>query len=243
MNFEQPAPQPRQWTYWQASRTPVYGLIAILPLFLIYEGLLLLTGSQIKISSDVWLVSLIPFLGEANLWVVKALAVAALGLLFIWQKARPPIKGVYFGGILVESLIYSMVLGSAINLIMNSLPFLFAAQPGNTLNNLMLSAGAGLYEELLFRVLIFGGLTALLNMWKKQPVANMIIAAIISSLWFSAIHHMGAFGDPWDLRVFSFRTIAGLIFAGLYISRGFGIAALTHALYDVWILVFQWRGL
>ncbi len=243
MNLEHPATTPPRFNYWQATRTPLYGLITILPLFIIYEGLLLTLGSDIKISSDVWLVSLIPFLGTANIWVAKVLAVVAMGLLFVWQKDRPPLKGAYFSGILLESLVYSMVLGNVISFILNNVPFLFAAQPGNTLTNLMLSAGAGLYEELLFRVLIFGGLAALLNLWKKQPVVNIIIAAVVSSLWFSAIHHMGAFGDPWELRVFSFRTLAGLLFVGLYVSRGFGIAALTHALYDVWILVFNWRGL
>jgi hypothetical protein len=35
-----------------------------------------------------------------------------------------------------------------------------------------------------------------------------------------------------------FRTIAGLFFSALYLTRGFGITAWTHALYDVF-LVFR----
>jgi hypothetical protein len=33
-----------------------------------------------------------------------------------------------------------------------------------------------------------------------------------------------------------FRAIAGVFFSGLYLLRGFGITAWTHALYDVLLL-------
>src|SRR5438477_294116 len=44
-------------------------------------------------------------------------------------------------------------------------------------------------------------------------------------------------GDPLDVYSFVFRTIAGLFFSGLYLLRGFGITAWTHALYDVFLLL------
>src|SRR5213075_1711973 len=92
---------------------------------------------------------------------------------------------------------------------------------------LMVSLGAGIYEELLFRVLLVGALTA-------GVTATFVGAAI-----FSAFHYLGPYGDRWQLYSFAFRMVAGLFFSGLYLARGFGITAWTHALYDVLLLLMQ----
>jgi hypothetical protein len=63
-------------------------------------------------------------------------------------------------------------------------------------------------------------------------------AAIAGALIFSAFHYIGPYGDAWQVYSFVFRTIAGLFFSGLYLTRGFGVTAWTHALYDVF-LVFR----
>ena len=56
---------------------------------------------------------------------------------------------------------------------------------------------------------------------------------VLSALIFSAFHYIGPLGDAFTLPSFTFRAIAGLLLSGLYAGRGFGIAAWTHALYDV----------
>ena len=48
---------------------------------------------------------------------------------------------------------------------------------------------------------------------------------------------MGPYGDHLELASFAFRAIAGVLFSGLYLLRGFGITAWTHALYDVFLAV------
>jgi len=40
----------------------------------------------------------------------------------------------------------------------------------------------------------------------------------------------------FTVQSFTFRMIAGLFFSALYLLRGFGIVAWTHALYDVFLL-------
>lgn len=102
----------------------------------------------------------------------------------------------------------------------------------------MLSIGAGLYEELLFRVLLVG-----LTAWAARKVLGWrplfadIAATVLGALIFSAFHYIGPFGDRLDVFSFVFRTIAGLFFSALYLTRGFGITAWTHALYDVLLLL------
>ena len=58
---------------------------------------------------------------------------------------------------------------------------------------------------------------------------------ILTSLVFSAAHYVGRHGETYDSFSFAFRFIAGAVFAVLFVSRGFGVAAGTHALYDVFV--------
>ena len=103
---------------------------------------------------------------------------------------------------------------------------------------LMISLGAGIYEELLFRVILVSGLAAFARrVLKLGPLPAGILAAVVGALIFSAFHYIGAFGDPLELGSFTFRAIAGVIFSALYLTRGFGITAWTHALYDVFLTI------
>jgi membrane protease YdiL (CAAX protease family) len=110
---------------------------------------------------------------------------------------------------------------------------------------LALSLGAGLYEELVFRVVLVGGLFWLFstfrgkdsgeNGWKSASPAYLL-AAVTGAAIFSAVHYVGALGDPFTLSSFTFRFLFGLALNGLFLARGFGIAAWTHAIYDVLVV-------
>jgi hypothetical protein len=120
--------------------------------------------------------------------------------------------------------------------------FALVAQGGvgqlDSLGRLTVSLGAGLYEELLFRVLLVTGLQAIAaRLFGARPAIAGAFAIGTSALIFSAFHYIGPYGDPFTLTSFTFRAIAGLWFSALYVARGFGITAWTHALYDVWLLV------
>ena len=56
---------------------------------------------------------------------------------------------------------------------------------------------------------------------------------VASALIFSAFHYVGPYGDQLTAPSFTFRAIAGVLLSGLYVFRGFGVTAWTHALYDV----------
>jgi hypothetical protein len=64
-----------------------------------------------------------------------------------------------------------------------------------------------------------------------------VCATLVGALVFSAFHYVGPYGDRFELPSFAFRAIAGALFSGLYLLRGFGITAWTHALYDVMLAV------
>jgi membrane protease YdiL (CAAX protease family) len=93
--------------------------------------------------------------------------------------------------------------------------------------------GAGIYEELLFRLLLVPATMAAIGLAFASRRVKIAGALLLTSLIFSAAHYVGPHGDAFAWHSFSFRFLAGALFAGLFVYRGFGIAAGTHALYDV----------
>jgi hypothetical protein len=62
-------------------------------------------------------------------------------------------------------------------------------------------------------------------------------ATLAGAFIFSAFHYIGPLGDTLELGSFMFRMVAGVLLSGLFLIRGFGIAAWTHALYDVFLTI------
>ncbi len=105
---------------------------------------------------------------------------------------------------------------------------------------LMVSLGAGLYEELFFRVLLVSALALLARRaLGLRAVPAGAVATVLGALIFSAFHYVGPYGDPFRLTSFVFRAISGVAFSAMFLLRGFGITAWTHALYDVFLLTLQ----
>jgi membrane protease YdiL (CAAX protease family) len=90
------------------------------------------------------------------------------------------------------------------------------------------------YEELVFRMAVMGGLHMLISDvagW-RGPRA-WIMAMVASALLFALYHPLRLADGGFDAWKFSFLLLGGGWFGTLYHWRGFGIAAGTHAAYDV----------
>jgi hypothetical protein len=61
---------------------------------------------------------------------------------------------------------------------------------------------------------------------------------MLGAIIFSAFHHIG--GEPFAISPFLQRVFAGLYFSAIYFNRSFGIAAASHALYDVLVGLNQY---
>jgi len=98
--------------------------------------------------------------------------------------------------------------------------------------NLALSAGAGVYEELVFRFILCGALVLLFGkgLGLRETWA-MLLTIVVSSVLFSVYHYMG--DERFALYTFVFRSLAGAYLAGLFLFRGFAVTAGAHAFYDV----------
>ena len=97
-----------------------------------------------------------------------------------------------------------------------------------------LAIGAGIWEELLFRVGLIGMLIYLMeNFLGYSQLFASLVAVIIGAFFFSYFHYIGELGDIFTFKSFSLRAIAGVFLGSLYIFRGFGITAYTHIFYDM----------
>lgn len=236
--------------YWALTRAPRFSLLFALPLLLLYELLAFaLSGDAItgvRNGADVLLKSIFIALGGRRGVVVFGVILVGTAVVLIsrdWKRAGRELTPRVFLGMMAESVVYALIFGlvasSLTSLLLHGTLYTVAAQTAmermSLPTQLMISLGAGLYEELLFRVLLVAALAkgGLLLGWK--PLTAGIVATIVGALIFSAFHYIGPYGDPLELNSFTFRAIAGVLFSGLYLLRGFGIAAWTHALYDVFL--------
>jgi membrane protease YdiL (CAAX protease family) len=236
--------------YFENTRTHTYSLLFALPLLVLYEvGAMMIAGRAggMRNGADVLLRTLLAAGGlNGTLAFTAALAVGAAVIVGLEQKRkRVPVRAGYFAGMLAESAVYAIVFGGLIAAATQVLlggAVRMAADGGSItrlpmLDGVVLSLGAGIYEELLFRVLLTGGLFALLIAMGVRRSTSGILAVLISAFVFSAFHYIGPYAYPLELNSFTFRFIAGLAFSALYMVRGFGVAAWTHALYDVFLVL------
>jgi membrane protease YdiL (CAAX protease family) len=230
------------WTrYFRQSVRPLASLAFVLPLMLVYEvGVLVLGPEAIRNGADVLMRQLLDLLGFGQYFVLPA---ATCVILLAWHHLRrepwrfsPRVLLVMF----VESVAWASVL-FVVHFVMNGFAANIRAavtdqsQTADKLATLVAFCGAGLYEELLFRLILLSATMAVIRMAGGSPRATAVVAVVVTSLIFSAAHYKPflSFGEPFALYTFVFRTLAGGFFAVLYLRRGFGIAAGTHAFYDV----------
>jgi len=247
----------KRGSYYDVSRSPRYSVVFALPLLLAYEALAALSGtrasSQVRNGADVLLKEAFIAVAGRHGPLIFIAAVIGIGIWFIARDIKRSGQGVrplVFGGMLAESIVlaavFGIVIGSITMKLLGSLHMLAilegsAAGPIARMGwttRLMLSLGAGLYEELLFRVLLVSALAAgARTIFGWSVKAAGVFATLVGALIFSAFHYIGPFGDPFRLTSFTFRAISGVAFSALYLLRGFGITAWTHSLYDAFLLL------
>lgn len=231
--------------YFAVTRTATYGFLAALPLLLLYEVMILVAnragGVGVRVGAEVWIKSVLQLVGPSWIILLGVLVVGlGVAILLSERHKKLPLRADYFGGILLESTVYAVIVAGIVSKIVG-LAFSGSALAMSDLSfglftNLALSIGAGLYEELLFRVILVGGLFVVLKAVFRKPVPAYLLAALVGAAIFSWVHYVGPFGDPFQWASYTFRFLFGLALNVIFLLRGFGVAAWTHALYDVLVV-------
>ncbi|MFQ5845210.1 MAG: type II CAAX prenyl endopeptidase Rce1 family protein [Planctomycetota bacterium] len=218
-------------TYWRASRHAAVSYVFLIPLLAIYELGVLLDASALN-GADYMFKSFFQVFGQ---WGIVIMNLLFLALLFFSlpqavkvRRGRPGIYWTMAG----EAAAWAAILFS-LALVLR--PALLRLSLSPLLQNIVASAGAGVYEEVVFRFLLLGGILLLLRTALGAPGSvAMPVAVGISALLFSEAHHRIG-GEARSAAVFWFRAAMGAGLGALYLARGLGIVAYTHALYNVFV--------
>ena len=246
-------------SYLERTNRPVYALVFLLPFIIFYElGTLfintdVLNQSQIRVVAFVWLQQFLQWVGFGSrvAWMAPALAVVVI-LLALQLASRKSWKvwiadicpmAIECSLLAVPLIVFSLVLNDSAPrqaVIQAVVSGLQTIQGPGLMTNIVTGIGAGIYEELIFRlVLICFFMIIFDDLLRLGRRNSIIISVLLSAALFSAHHHIVfvnghlALGAPFNLTEFTFRTIAGIYFAVLFAVRGFGITAGTHAFYDI----------
>jgi hypothetical protein len=231
-------------TYFSATRHPWASLLFLTPLLAAYEGGVWWLGGnqayQIRNGADAWLRWALDLFGVGQ--VLAAPLVVLLVLLFWswWRWSdRPDDPVTTFFGMAFESCLFACVLWqfsrnfvTIADLLGIKLQITVQVAP---MAKVLTYIGAGIYEEVLFRLGLFVGLYAILRVVRIPVLFALVFAAVTAAIAFAAAHHIGPYGEPMRADYFVFRATAGLFFTLLFIVRGFGIAVGAHAGYDILI--------
>lgn len=221
-------------SYLQRSELPLTSLVFVLPMLIIYEvGAHALpgTGSTYPELVAFQLMRQFFLFFGANGRYLPALAV--VGILLTWHIARndpwkvKPSTLVTMG---IESALLGVPLIFICILMADWLPL---AAPWQA--KAIMSFGAGIYEELIFRLCAMTMLSVLLtDLLRLQKGVAMGLMVLIPAVLFSLYHYLG--DEHFALGSFLFRTVAGIYFGVIFLCRGFGVTAGSHAAYDIWIV-------
>jgi hypothetical protein len=240
--------------YSKATRHPWPSLLFVLPLLAAYEaGVIYLGGANpetIRNGADHWLRCALGVIGVRFFWVPPAV----LAVVFVvwtasrWKDRPGDLIGV-LSGMVLESVAYALGLwalsrllapllqqaGIDLNVTIEEPVSFSTSEPA--VRQVITYLGAGIYEEAVFRLTLFTVMVWLLRFADVSRFLAVALAGVGSAILFSVAHHVGPYGQQYSNYLFLFRLAAGVYFALLFETRGFGIAVGSHACYNVMVSV------
>jgi membrane protease YdiL (CAAX protease family) len=251
-------------SYLEATSRPLYALVFLIPLIGIYEfGTIIFNTQQIqniiienRVVTFTWLIKLARWSGlDARLvWAFPGFVIVLILLCWHlasrheWTIRMPRIAWMALESVVlaIPLIIFNAAFGSS-NLSAGPAVDLQTSAGHTYFSYLITGIGAGIYEELIFRLILIGLIIMFLeDVCKVKPKVTIAAAIILSSLLFSAHHYfgfdpngIGNIYEPFVWGTFIFRTLAGIYLALIFSWRGYGIAVGAHAAYDI-ILKTLW---
>jgi len=234
---------PAKIPYYQATRHPWPSFLMLLPLLVLYEGgIFWLGGPQaetLRNGADAWMRWGLQTISAQLAYAPPLLiAVFFLGWSYVARDNRPQDLAGVICGMVIEAVFFALGLwglSRALGPVLDhfGIRLQWNAARVQAIGQAITFIGAGIYEEVLFRLLLFSALAFFLRLAYLPSLLAVPLAAVGWAALFSGAHHVGPFGESYDPYVFLFRMVAGVYFALVFRLRGFGVAAGAHALYDV----------
>lgn len=229
-------------SYAMRSQEPLHAMVFLLPLLVVYEvgaWRYANTASQQRLAARHWLQEFLGMFGAVGEYLPGLLVVVVLLAMHFSTRRRWRFSAGLYAGMGIESLLWALplILLGMVGSPRAAMLLLAAADvpPDPWQAKMVLAIGAGIYEELVFRMMLIALVHFVAADLLGFKSANAGIAAMVISAVLFAVSHFHA-GNPFTPAAFAFYLLAGFYFACIYLWRGFGIVVAVHALYDVLVI-------
>jgi hypothetical protein len=231
------------------------GVVAMAPLFVAYEYGLAKDPELLRSLSERAIFRLLSFLPDLEAWLRRGLLGVAVfaGIVMCFRRSVVLVPSLW--RILLEGALGAVLFGPILALCMRLMGGFTGdvganAGPASLADAGRLLGGAA-FEELLFRVALYGALFVLVRrvvgfFGASEPVSRWsaeVLAVLGSALGFAAFHlsvisnRIGPGGYDWDPTLFTWRALAGVLLALIFRWRGPGVAAWSHGLFNLAVLL------
>ena len=223
--------------YFNYSKSVITSFLFIFPLFILYELIAFFKFNSsdfvIRNTADIIFRDIIRYFTD-NILLVQFFLIMLFFIYSIYsstERSSYKFKIKYMPLIYMEGYIYGFLLVFILNGfdVFDKISYLFYE---DYILSFYLCLGAGIWEEILFRFILFNILLYLLSFIIDKNLIVLLLSIFISSSVFSLFHYIGSFGDVFTLYSFIIRFVGGVYLSIVYYYRGLGIAMFTHFIYD-----------
>ena len=240
-----PRTDPRRDSYRRQSLRPLHALVFALPLLAFFH-----VGSAFEGTGGLFasrdLHRLLGLFGATAWFLPPALVLGTLLIQHVARGDRWILRPGVLVGMLFESVLWAVPIFAVSYLTSrwsNATGSLAAARG---LSVALQAAGAGVYEEFLFRLALMGATTWLFaDLFRLKRDLVILAALVLSALAFSLYHFSWSpdeAGPAFSWGLFVFYCAAGLCLGVIYAYRGFGIAVGAHTVWNVYYLYYVATG-
>ena len=232
-------------SYWVSAKKPLEVLLFLLPFLVFYELSLVFVlrrdgGGTITNWAHEALNRFLNF-AVPDIVGLSFPAIAVVVVLLLWHLlTRAPWQFRFrtLGFMLLESIAWTIPLVIFSRVVHELVPLALVEDQVimdlGPLGKLAISIGAGLYEELVFRMLlIFLIHTLLVDLLRLPSAPSTFLAVLCSAILFTLYHPLQGPDETLSAARVAFYMVAGLSFGGLFVFRGFGVVVAVHAFYDI----------
>src|SRR3989304_6572674 len=145
-------------SYYHRSKSLANSFLFILPLLVLYEVGIAMQGSGIKNTADVVIKTPLILFGKNGSLIFNLLVIAFLFVSVFYIEKDYSFSSLIFIPMLMEGAVYALFVGYVLGFVVYEVLYPLTLAKLFSMNmwqGIVLSVGAGVYEELVFRLLLF----------------------------------------------------------------------------------------
>lgn len=233
--------RPLQDYFW-SSELPLTALVFLFPMLIFYEiGTHYYTSdlarqTETRVLAFTMTRRFMELFGASGRYLPS---LAVVGILIAWHIARRDQWRIRLGvamGMVIESALLAFPLLALSQVVGHYVPLYATDTPWQ--GGVVFAIGAGVYEELVFRLAAFTVLNIMLvDLLRLEKLPAYLLILVASSVLFASYHYWSPLSSPFRWSDYIFRAAAGIYFGALFMARGFGVTAGCHAAYDIYYFV------